>query len=71
MAKLSENQEGALAALRTACANVEYVSKAVWKKSAPAGISIKTPAMLKTGTIVMIQAGVSTNGKTMELYKPA
>lgn len=73
MPKLSENQAASLLALEkvTRKVGVAYVSRAVWKKACPEGVSVNTAAMLKTGAVVAIPAGVSVNGKIIELYAPA
>lgn len=72
MPKLSENQEASLTALRAATTDrgVHAVSAAVWKKFCPPGVSVHAAAMVKTGTVMSRKAGVSTNGKIIELYNP-
>lgn len=72
MAKLSANQQGALDALKAlAGEGVEVASKAAWKKACPDGVSVNTGAMVKTGSVVAVKAAVSSNGKVIELYRPA
>lgn len=72
MPKLSTNQQASLEALKAAVGEgCELVSKGVWKKACPEGVSVHPGAMVKTGSVVAVKAGVSTNGKITELYRPA
>lgn len=72
MPKLSQNQEASLEALRsvTTAVGVHCVSKAVWKKACPDKVSVHPAAMEKTGAVMSRKAGVSINGKIIELYNP-
>lgn len=70
MAKLSENQVAAVAALRTVVDGVSVAAadKNAWKKATPQGVTIVTQSMINAGAVTAIKAQIG--GRTVELYAP-
>lgn len=72
MAKLSDNQAAAVAALTTLCetTGAQAVSSSQWKKHAGAEITVSAKSLVKAGAVKLIRALNRDNGKLSDLYAP-
>lgn len=67
MAKLSDNQSAAVAALsRVHATGVDLVDKNAWKKEAEDGVSVSTAPLVRLGAVTVTKAQVGS--RTVELF---